>query len=485
MKSLNKYYLLFILLAGIIVRIYFFTGHIFSDDAYYSYLSYTLLDGNFANGYLGYPLFLLRVGHLFLTAVSFAIFGINEFATIVFPFLISILNLLLTYKIAQLFTGKNEIALLSALIMAFFPTDIVFATINFVDAQNIFFINMGLYFLYKSYKSERTVEAVTGGLFIFLSMQIKENVVYTSILLLGLWLYLLIKRKGINPQIVIALGFVILNFLIEGFIYLIVHHDFLYRLTIFNRNYLFCYYDFFPYTAQQFSGVKNYWRNLFDQILLLNIKSVFLRRFYLFLPLVALVQSYVLVSKNKTLLLTHWFTGTAFLMIFVSTSFTEYKPLDLQRSWYIFPLLMPMIILSASLIFSLRKRYSLILVGMYIIGSVVMSTHYQAYFNNHDKAGLKSFLKENMQTKIFTDHFTKYGVDLIRNYLDLSKTARIDGRNFDWEKINPGEWVLFNPVNIEELKLQKFTFPDFSILGTKTFSKIKSFGDFYIYEKRK
>jgi 4-amino-4-deoxy-L-arabinose transferase-like glycosyltransferase len=98
-----------IILAGILLRIYFYVGHIFSDDAYYSYLSYTLLKGDFAKDYLGYPIFPLRITYLSITALAYKIFGINECATIVFPFLLSIANMILTYKMVKLFTG-NEIA---------------------------------------------------------------------------------------------------------------------------------------------------------------------------------------------------------------------------------------------------------------------------------------------------------------------------------------------------------------------------------------
>lgn len=483
MKVLNKYSLYLIFIVGIVVRIKFYTGHIFSDDAYYSYLSYTLLEGNFAQDYLGYPLFLIRSGYLFLTSVSFAVIGINEIATIIFPFLISILNLVLTYKIAQIFTEDRNIALISVLLMSFFPPDIMFASINFFDSPNIFFINLGIYLLYKSYKSDKLALAVVGGMFFVISLQIKETLLYTIVLLIILFIHILLKRKEINLQITIALAIIFAGLFIEGFIYLLIHNDFLYRFTILNKNYLFCYYDFFPYTAQQFSGVKNIWRNLFDQLVLINIKSIFLRRFYLFLPFVALLQSYFNVRKNTYLMLTHWFFGTAILLIFMTTSFTEYRPLDLQRSWYVFPLVMPMIILTGALLNNLKSQYRLAAIGVYIIFALVMCTHYEVYFNKKDKTGLKSFLTANMDKKIFTDHFTKYGVDLIRSYANPNTSERINQGNFNWSDIKRGEWILYNQKHIDELKLQNFKFPDFAILNIKSFKKIKSFGDFHIFER--
>ncbi len=175
-------------------------------------------------------------------------------------------------------------------------------------------------------------------------MQFKENAYYFLILLFFLLIYFFVKKKQLVFQLVIGIIFIIANYLIEGFVYVFLHNDFLYRLTITNLNYNYSYYDFFPYTAQKLSTSKNYLKNFFDQIFLINVKSIFLRRFYLFLPIVSIVQTFFNSKKKEHSLLNFWFWGTAILLIAFTTSFTEYKPLDLARSWYIYPLLMPMVI---------------------------------------------------------------------------------------------------------------------------------------------
>ena len=482
-QSKNTLLLLLILILGILVRLYFFTGHVFSDDAYYSYLSYTIFNSDFTGDYLGYPIFPLRIFHLLITACLYKIFGINETVTILFSFFISIANLILTYKFTQLITGNKKIALLSLILIAFFPTDIIFATINFVDLPNVFFINLGIYFLYKSYKKEENKLAIVAGICFFLSMQIKENIYYTSILLFIMWLYLLMKKKNLNTQIIIALIFIVVNVVVEGFVYLILHQDFLYRFTLLSQNYNYSYYDFFPYTAQKFSGVKNYWRNLFDQIFVINCKAIFLRRFYLFLPILAFFKSFINIKKREYVLLTYWFLGTLILLIAFTTSFSEYKPLDLTRSWYIYPLLTPAIILSAITLNQLKKYIKYILIVIYISGGIIMSTHYEIYFNRVNINSLKLFMTGYPEKRIFTDHFTKYSVDLIRNYADLTNSERILGIDFDWRKVHPGEWVLFNKKHIEELIMQGYQFPNFSTLSSESFKKIEQFGDFIIYKK--
>ncbi|MEJ2495770.1 MAG: glycosyltransferase family 39 protein, partial [Ignavibacteriaceae bacterium] len=275
MKNYKTFLLLSaIILAGILLRIYFYVGHIFSDDAYYSYLSYTLLKKDFAKDYLGYPIFPLRITYLSITALAYKIFGINECATIVFPFLLSIANMILTYKMVKLFTGNEIASILSLFLITFFPTDIIFATIDFVDLPNSFFINLGIYFLYKSYRSGQYSQAMVGGFCFFISMQIKENIYYVLIPLLLLFIYLFIKKNKINFQILIGLGFILLNTILEGFLYLYLNNDFFYRLTILKQNYIYSFYDFFPYTAEKFTDSKNYWKNLFYQVFIINLKSI-------------------------------------------------------------------------------------------------------------------------------------------------------------------------------------------------------------------
>lgn len=473
----SKIILLVILLLGIILRLFFQIGHVYSDDAYYSYLSYTIYSGDFANNYLGYPVFLLRLGQTGLTTFAFLIFGTTETATIIFPFLFSVINIFLTYKLTSLLTGKENISLMAAFLICIFPTDIVFATINFPDAINMFFINLGIYFLLKSYKENKLWLSLVGGLSIFLSMQFKENAYYFGILILILFVHSLIKAKRINIQLLIPLAFLGLNILVEGFVYLLIHQDFLFRISITSSNYKYSYYDFFPYTAQQLSGSKYYLRNLFDQIFFINLRSVFLRRFYLLLPIAGFIQSIINFKKKEYALLTFWFIGLFILLVAFTTSFSEYKPLDLQRSWYIYPLIMPMIILSSILLSKFKRIYLTAFIIVLCTSSIIMSRAYEVYFQKSNLQKLNTLLRANPGKLIATDHFTKYSVDLIRNYSDKSLSIRFE----DVGKFQVGSWILFNQKHIDELKLQGCSFQEFNFKNKK-YKLVNSIGDFDIYE---
>ena len=134
----NILYLSIILLAAFLYRMYFFMGHVFSDDAYFNYLAYTLYKGQFLQDYLGYSVSPLRIGLLSLTAVSFKLFGPNELATTIFPMFFSLLNIILTYKLIKLITKSSRVGLIGAEMMALYTTDVVFASINFSDSPSAF-----------------------------------------------------------------------------------------------------------------------------------------------------------------------------------------------------------------------------------------------------------------------------------------------------------------------------------------------------------
>jgi hypothetical protein len=111
-----------------------------------------------------------------------------------------------------------------------------------------------------------------------------------------------------------------------------------------------------------------------------------------------------------------------------------------------------------------------------------MSFEYQNFFDNRNLTELKTFLRENSSETIYTDHFTKYSVDLIRGYKG-DNSRRISGSDFDFSQVPTGDWILYNKKHVEELELQKYQFPDFSILNSRIFRKVAAFNDYIFYEK--
>ena len=107
---------------------------------------------------------------------------------------------------------------------------------------------------------------------------------------------------------------------------------------------------------------------------------------------------------------------------------------------------------------------------------------YQNFFDVKNLDSFKVFLRENPTKMIYTDHFTKYSIDLIRGY-EADNSKRIMSKDFNFNLVNKGDWILYNNKHIEELEMQKYTFPDFSILNSNNFRKVATFKDFIFYEK--
>ena len=64
-----------------------------------------------------------------------------------------------------------------------------------------------------------------------------------------------------------------------------------------------------------------------------------------------------------------------------------------------------------------------------------MCFEYQIFFDKDNLNSLKTFLRENPSKTIYTDHFTKYSVDLIREY-KFDNSKRILGRDFNFDQIS-------------------------------------------------
>ncbi len=480
----SKIYLYAILLAAIIVRYLFYVGHVFSDDAYYSFLSYTLFKGNFPGHYLGYPVFPLRIGQIGLTALAFGIFGINEFATVFFPFIFSILSIVLIFYFTKSIAGNNSTAVIASFLAAFFPVDIIFSTIDFPDLINAFFIYLGLFLLWRASYSKKYFLAVFSGISLYISFLFKENLYYVLILLVIIWIYLAIKKYPSRNFILCALFVVTLFIIGECLFYLAGKGQFFYRLKVIQTNYKYSYYDFYPYTVYKMLRHKaGELYSLFYQIFIINFRSIFLRRFYLLLPLLAVISSVINFIKRKHLLLSFWYIGLAVLLIGFTTSFTMYKPLDLHRSWYVYPLIMPVIILSAILINNFKTYIKYAAVSLYLIFSLIMCNKYLNYFGTADLNKFKSFIRTQNSKIIYTDFFTKYSVDLLLNYKGEKNRRVILGSGFNLKSLKMGDLLIYDKNHIEELKLQKYSMPDFSHLDSAGFKLVNSFGQFKIYEK--
>ncbi|MBU4486949.1 MAG: glycosyltransferase family 39 protein [Candidatus Delongbacteria bacterium] len=478
----TKYIVLLLFAAGIFVRFYFYFGHVFSDDGYYDYLAYTLFKGNFGADYLGYPICLIRTGQSYITALSFSLFGTNEAAATVFPMLFSILNMVLNYKITKIITKSEITAVIVLLFTAFYPTEILFASIAFTDLFSTVFINFGILLLFIADMDKRYFYAVLSGLSFALSVTFKINVFYTAILLSALFLFLLIWKKSFNKYILISLAVLGAGMCLEGVIYYFINGDIFYRLTLMSEVSAFSKHDFFNEgSAFGFAG-SNYLVNLSKLLFIENPSAVFLRRSMALIPLLAVLHLLVHRKLRKNRLVVYWFTGLSVLYMFFTMSLSSYQPIVIRFTWYLFPLFLPAMILASKLFSEMKKRWMLISLVAYIIFSLFMTAHFRRYFDMDNINKFKQFVKANCDKQIYADHFTKYSIDLIDRYKQPSRVVRL---NYSGENSIPsGSFVVCHPGHISEIAKQGFSYPDENFYRSNSFEQVERFGPFIVFLKK-
>lgn len=463
-----------LLLFAAIMRIMFYSGHIFSDDSYYVKVASDFLNVGEV-GYLGYPVMKNRIAHIFTTALSFRLFGINEIASIIIPFFCSLGSIFIVYNFAlKLYDQNKNVALLSAFLMAILPTDIAFATIAFADVQASFCFYFSLYLFYIAIEKNKTGFVVLAGLLAVTALWFKSIVIFGFVLLLLLMFYGLFTRK-FRIKYFIAYFFVIgVMLLIEAAINAFSFSDPLRRLHLMEMNYTFSWYDFYPQALGEGNepGFISYLLFLFS-----NIKYLFLRRFYLFLPLVAIIPAIFNLVNGKHKLISYWYFGLILMFLFFSTSISAYRPISLEQSWYLFPLFIPVVLIVGEYISRFSVKTRIAVMSLLVIFSIFMNFEYRAYFDVEAKKEFKEYVSNIEGKQIFSDHHTKYGVELTREYRDVNNVKLLDKLKL---YAKPGDLIVISKKKLDELKLQGFDykFKDY----VKTSKQIGKYGEFEVYK---
>src|SRR3989344_9101540 len=135
--------LLLIVLFGLALRLAFFSGMGISDSLVYSKTADDLNNGRGINTDSTLTLS-TRIGIVNATAFSYKIFGINDFSSVLFPLLTSLASIILIFYFGKLLFNENA-GLISALLLSFFPLDVVYSTQLLSDLPSAFFMSMGVY----------------------------------------------------------------------------------------------------------------------------------------------------------------------------------------------------------------------------------------------------------------------------------------------------------------------------------------------------
>jgi hypothetical protein len=192
----------------------------------------------------------------------------------------------------------------------------------------------------------------------------------------------------------------------------------------------------------------------------------------------------LILKAEKKIFTAVWFLVIAGLMVGFTTSFTDYKPLDLSRNWYIFIALTPAVILAAKFLERFEFNIKAAMLALFIAASIYMDFQYEKFFDVERKDQLKTFVSEIDGKLVYTDHHTKYGLDLIDKNL---RTKIVSFTNLPAEQVFviDGSLILWNENEVEELRQQGNSIPKLNDIVSEQDTLLKKIGFYDVYQIRK
>lgn len=371
--------LVLVLIMGAILRGVCFGGNGGSDDEAYSRFAHQLLTTGFNLSTDSLTHFSLRPAVVFPVALLYRAFGVGELTMIAWPFVVSLLSVVLAYGAGSLLYGRRA-ALLAAVLQALVPIDVRMASELYPDLVASFFANIGILALYRSFLQpvESAVEIKTGviaGLCFSLSWLCKELVVYTMPFVAGMLAWQIVYRqRGIRCAAAVActlLGMLAL----EGASYYVMFGDPLLRFKIvastFQRDWRWYFAEGSPYGWK----AGQYWQALTQRLFVSGPQMIFLNPLLGLLPLTALVATaYSLLSGVRVVwFAVLWLAMLAAIFNFGSTNLHSYIPLTLTPR-YLYPLILPSIVVLAGFVsgsfageFSFRRPRQALGIAMAVV----------------------------------------------------------------------------------------------------------------------
>jgi len=211
MKTAGYKYLIAILVLALSLRIIFFTGADHSDSLLYYTYANEAAKGTFE---LTQNHFSSRIGLIYPQALVYRLFGVSEFTSNVLSLIISLAGIILIFYLGRMLFNEKT-GLIAALLLSFYPLDVIFATRLLPDFPSAFFMALSVFFFLKAEKETKKAGFYfLSGLSWGIAYLIKE---VSVILAFFFFAYAIYKRKFNKSYLLILLGFVLL--LLVEFLY--------------------------------------------------------------------------------------------------------------------------------------------------------------------------------------------------------------------------------------------------------------------------
>ena len=448
---------------GIVLRILCFSGYSGSDDGAYAELGYLMASGQFdLSTYIGDPVFPLRLGLIAPTALGFKLTGPDEIVMIAYPFILSLLGIILVFFAGRAFFNIH-VGLISASILAILPIDIRMASQLLPDLPASFWSALGVFCLYLgSNRQDSRSKALLGfasGLCFGMSWMCKETILYL-LPFVAFYLIWLIKQRKSNIHLLWGTGLTLGGFwIVESLIYFHLTQDFLFRLHETARNFDWSK-DWFFSEGSRFGWAEGkYAQVLLKRLLIEGPQKIFFYKSYAMVTgTAALACIYGLSKKPRVFAIVgSWFLSLAFMFNFASTSLHAYTPLVL-RDRYMYSLLFPAIICVAgglNLLVPKRETFQgKNLLRLFIASSCVLIIGGFSIYkiqgmilkNQGSPTARRVSHLLTPQDPVFTDSRTAWVLIFFWGYPAQTKTTDFEGKMA--EDIPENAYILINPTRL-------------------------------------
>ncbi len=210
LSNYSMFALLFIVILGIGIRIYYFEGIDF-DGSMYALQAKSILEGTYNIYDLHYYDQGVRYSILLPLALVYRLFGITELSTISLVFIASTLQIFFVYFFGKTLFNKH-VGLIAAFLLAIFPIDVNNATILEADIIISLITSFSVFLFYQGYKKGRDYYFFISGLLLGFAFFAK----IFSVLIFGVFLLYEIfftknLKKSFKTALFVVAGFIIIT----------------------------------------------------------------------------------------------------------------------------------------------------------------------------------------------------------------------------------------------------------------------------------
>jgi len=455
----NKWLILIIILA-IILRFYFFIGLNWSDDFEYAEYAYKIANGNL---YLGNDLPALRIMMIYPIAFFYKIFGINDFSLVIYPFLLSIGSIFLTYSLGKMLFNK-KVGLLSAFFLSIFPLNILYSTWALPDVPIAFFSALSVLLFLKAQKIEKSnvnLNFNRKSLFLLSGFLIGVSYLHKvsgALVILFLILYMLYKIYK-NRKIDFDYAFVFFGFVFilvaEGLFYYLNNGDFFTRYNVITNYYLTSNFS----VNDDFSFYPLVMLNIFksNRSLFLIDRTTGIYGFFYYFIFTSFVY-FVYKKDRRPLILIIWFLILFLYLEFGSMGLSNYIPMH-KLPRHLTVLTIPALVCLSYFIlelYNLRKKIKIyriiaIVIIIFLLVTSIYSTHQNSAYLKATTSDLKKideYMKDNPSKNFYIHDFSFLHMSFYNAY-NNTQYETYNSKTFENLENLKGSFIVVNATRFE------------------------------------